>query len=71
MGVTRIMARRGTNLFKRNDVRRAIRSAQDMGLAVDGFEIDRDGKIVIHTRKPGEPSNDLDNWLKKNDARPA
>ena len=67
------MARRGTNLFNRNDLRRAIRSAQEMGLSVDGFEIDRDGKIVVRTRKgyPGEPGNDLDNWLKKKDAHQA
>jgi hypothetical protein len=50
------MGQRGASLFRRNDIRRAIRSAQEMGLAVDGFEIDRDGKIVIHTRKPGTDS---------------
>jgi hypothetical protein len=64
------MARRGTNLFNRNDLRRAIRSAQEMGLSVDRFEIGRDGKIVVHTRKSeaGEPDNDLDIWLRKKDA---
>jgi hypothetical protein len=64
------MARRGTNLFNRNDLRRAIRSAHEMGLAVDSFEIDRDGKIVVRTRKgkPSEPGNDLDNWLKNKNA---
>jgi hypothetical protein len=68
-----IMARRRTNNFARNDLKRAIRGAQEMGLSVDSFEIGRDGKIVVHTRKgePGEPSNDLDNWLKKKDARQA
>jgi len=52
------MARRGTNLFNRNDLRRAIRSAQEMGLSVDRFEIDPDGKIVVHTREgeSGEPN---------------
>ena len=55
------MGQRGASLFRRNDVRRAIRSAQDMGLAVDGFEIDRDGKIVIHTHKPdGDTELDRD-----------
>jgi hypothetical protein len=49
------MARRGNNLFNRNDLRRAIRSAQEMGLSVDRFEIGRDGKIVVHTHK-GEPT---------------
>jgi hypothetical protein len=48
------MARRGNNLFRRNDVRRALRSAQEMGLPVDSFEIGKDGKIVVHIRK-GEP----------------
>ena len=65
------MPRRGNNLFNRNDLRRAIRSAQEMGLSVDSFEIDRDGKIVVHTRTNGEPGNDLDNWLKKKDAHQA
>jgi len=67
------MARRGTNLFNRNDLRRAIRSAQEMGLSVDSFEIDRDGKIVVRTRKgcSGEPGNDLDEWMVKKNARQA
>jgi len=58
------MARRGHNLFNRNDLRRAIRSAQEMGLSVDGFEIDRDGKIVVHTRKgsTGEPGAAVNPW---------
>jgi hypothetical protein len=55
------MARRGSNLFNRNDLRRAIRSAQEMGLAVDSFEIDRDGKIVVRTRK-GEPGATANPW---------
>ena len=59
------MARRGSNLFNRNDLRRAIRSAQEMGLSIDSFEIGKDGKIVIHTRKGESVSggNDLDQWL--------
>jgi hypothetical protein len=64
-----IMARRGNNLFNRNDLRRAIRSAQEMGLSVDRFEIGRDGKIVVHTRKGGEPDNtDVEQWLSKQHA---
>ena len=60
-----IMARRGNNLFNRNDLQRAIRSAQEMGLSVDSFEIGKDGKIVIHTRKGESASggNDLDQWM--------
>jgi len=55
------MARRGTNLFNRNDLRRAIRSAQEMGLSVDSFEIGKDGKIVVHTRK-GDEANERNSW---------
>jgi hypothetical protein len=61
IGVTRTMARRGTNLFTRNDLRRAIRSAQEMGLSVDSFEIGKDGKIVVHTRK-GEATTERNSW---------
>ena len=59
------MPRRGNSLFNRNDLRRAIRSAQEMGLSVDSFEIGKDGKIVIHTRKGESASggNELDQWM--------
>jgi hypothetical protein len=63
------MARRGTNLFKRNDLRRAIRGAHEAGLSVDSFEIGKDGKIVIHTRKGGtdtEPDRDTPERILKN-----
>jgi hypothetical protein len=68
-----IMARRGNNLFNRNDLRRAIRSAQEMGLSVDSFEIGKDGKIVIHTRKGESVSggNDLDQWMAEKAAKNA
>jgi hypothetical protein len=56
-----IMPRRGSNLFNRNDLRRAIRSAQEMGLSVDSFEIGKDGKIVVHTRK-GEVTTERNSW---------
>jgi len=56
------MPRRGKNLFNRNDLRRAIRSAQETGLSVDGFEIDKDGKIVVHTRKGCEPESAANPW---------
>jgi len=75
------MPRRGTNLFTRNNLRRAIRSAQEMGLSVDSFEIDKDGKIVVRTSKGGvtapggaTQARDLDAWIeqkKEKHARPA
>lgn len=34
-------------LFKRTDVRRAIRSVRDLGLPVERVEIGQDGKIVV------------------------
>jgi hypothetical protein len=61
LGVMRTISRRGSNLFNRNDLRRAIRSAQEMGLSVDSFEIGKDGKIVIHTRK-GETAAAVNPW---------
>jgi hypothetical protein len=40
------MARRGTNLFKRNDAIRALQSARDGGINVQCFEIvAKDGTI--------------------------
>ena len=67
------MARRGSNLFNRNDLRRAIRSAQEMGLSVDSFEIGKDGKIVIRTRKGESASggNDFDQWMAEKAAKDA
>jgi hypothetical protein len=38
-------------LFKRADMRRAIRSAQEAGLSIDRVEIDTTGKIIIHAAK--------------------
>jgi hypothetical protein len=38
-------------LFKRADMRRAIRSAQQAGLSIDRVEIDTTGKIIIHAAK--------------------
>jgi hypothetical protein len=45
------MPRRGTNSFTRNDLRRALRGAHESGLSVDSFEVGKDGKIVVHTRR--------------------
>jgi hypothetical protein len=41
------MAARGENLFKRNDVMRAIKSARDAGVPVAGVEITcKDGTVI-------------------------
>jgi hypothetical protein len=41
------MGRRSENLFKRNDVMRAIKSARDAGLPVAGVEIKcKDGTVI-------------------------
>jgi hypothetical protein len=48
-------------------------AAQEMGLSVDSFEIGKDGKIVIHTRKGESVSggNDLDQWMAEKAAKNA
>jgi hypothetical protein len=58
------MPRRGTNLFNRNDLRRAIRSAQEMGLSVHSFKIGRDGEMIFYTRRSesGEPGAAANPW---------
>jgi hypothetical protein len=41
------MGRRSENLFRRNDVMRAIKSARDAGLPVAGIEITcKDGTVI-------------------------
>lgn len=34
-------------LFRRNDLRRAVRSVQDLGLPIERIEIGQDGRIII------------------------
>ena len=50
--------------FKRTEIRRAVRSAEEAGLAVQRVEIS-DGKIVIIAGKPDEveSQDDLKNLL--------
>jgi len=45
---------RSPSLFKRADMRRAIRSAQEAGLPIDRVEIDKTGKIIVHAAKHGQ-----------------
>ena len=47
-------AARSPSLFKRADMRRAIRSAQEAGLPIDRVEIDKTGKITVHAAKRGQ-----------------
>jgi hypothetical protein len=47
---------RGLQVFRQTDVSKAIKAAQNAGLDVRRFEIDRAGKIVIVTwSAPVEP----------------
>ena len=63
------MGRRSENLFRRNDVMRAIKCAQDSGLPVAGVEIVTKDGTVIRVTGPdaSSTSNDqpLDKWLKE------
>jgi hypothetical protein len=47
-------------LFKRSDMRRAIRSAREAGLPIDRVEIDKTGKITVHAAKPQAVTNQGD-----------
>jgi hypothetical protein len=57
---------RKTTLFKRTDLRRAIDTARQAGLAIESVEITKDGAIRVMTGKGGTATGtDLDNWLAK------
>jgi hypothetical protein len=43
---------RGVQAFKQTDVSKALKAALKAGVGVQRFEIDRDGKIVVHAGKP-------------------
>jgi len=47
-------AARSSSLFKRSDMRRAIRSAQEAGLPIDRVEIDKAGKIIVYAARHGQ-----------------
>jgi len=47
-------AARSSSLFKRSDMRRAIRSAQEAGLPIDRVEIDKAGTIIVYAAKRGQ-----------------
>jgi len=53
MAIQRPRPPRSENLFKRNDLRRALRSAREEGIAIERFEIDpHDGRIIVYGGKP-------------------
>jgi hypothetical protein len=47
---------RGIQMFKQTDVTKAIRGAQNAGLSVQRFEIDRAGKIVVTAGQAEAPN---------------
>lgn len=49
--------------FRLPDLKRALKAAHDMGLAIVGFEIGAGGEIKVHTGT--EPTNDADAALEK------
>ena len=60
---------RGPCTFRQADITRAVKAVAEAGVEVARVEIDKAGKIVIVTGKPGEANgeseiaNDLDRWI--------
>ena len=50
---------RGVQIFRQTDITKAIRAAQNAGLDVQRFEIDRAGKIVVIADKAAVAQVDL------------
>ena len=63
---------RGRSRYRHSEVTRLLKGAIGAGLKVVGVEADAEtGRLRILVGKNGEPSSDLDNWLKKKDAHQA
>jgi hypothetical protein len=64
------MGRRSQNLFRRNDVMRAIKCAKDAGVPVAGIEITCKDGTVIRVLGPDavSTSNEVENWITKQHA---
>ena len=45
---------RGQQTFKQRDVTKALKAAVKAGMAIERFEIDKNGKIIIVTAKAGD-----------------
>jgi hypothetical protein len=42
---------RGVQAFKQTDVTKALKAALKAGVSIQRYEIDRDGKIIVHASK--------------------
>ena len=56
---------RGQQTFKQRDVTKALKAAVKAGIAIERFEIDKNGKIVIVTAKAKDALNE--NYSEKNE----
>jgi hypothetical protein len=57
----RVMSRRQANITQ-TEIKAAVKAVAAAGVEVARVEIDKDGKIVILTGKPSEPTNDARSW---------
>ncbi len=48
---------RGQQTFRQRDVTKALKAAVKAGIAIERFEIDKDGKIIIVTAKAEDVVN--------------
>ena len=63
------MGRRSVNLFKRNDVMRAVNAARDAGVPVASVEIvTNDGTIIKVHGPDAHHDQSLDTWLQRKPA---
>jgi hypothetical protein len=55
--------------FKHSDIVRIVKAARAAGVPVDQITVDpHSGAVTVGPGKPDAPGNDLDNWLRKQDA---
>lgn len=47
---------RGVQAFKQTDVTKALKAALKAGVGIERYEIDSDGKIIVHASKPTSTS---------------
>jgi hypothetical protein len=47
---------RGVQAFKQTDVTKALKAALKAGVGIERYEIDCDGKIIVHASKPTSSS---------------
>jgi hypothetical protein len=52
--------------FRKNEIARAVRGAQDIGLTVHRIEVDpASGKISLVTGTESKTQNELDHWMRQ------